>query len=124
MLAESPRAARRLIFFEGLADEQTTGYSPEVRERAVGLVLTSEHEHASRWTTILSIVTKMGHTPETLRLWLDKMAVDTGAKPRFSSESSKRWRGRSEHSSVPMRFCSRPLFSLRRCSTAHSDGLY
>ena len=25
------------------------GYSPEVRERAVRLVLTTEHEHSSRW---------------------------------------------------------------------------
>ena len=42
-------------------------YSPEVRERAVGLVLTSEHEHSCRWAAIKSIATKMGCNPETLR---------------------------------------------------------
>ena len=66
------------------------GYSPEVRERAVGLVLTSEPKHTSRWAAIQSIATKMGSTPETLRSWLNKMAVDTGAKPGFTSAQSKR----------------------------------
>ena len=61
------------------------GYSPEVRERAVGLVLTSAHEHTSRWAAIKSIATKMSSTPETLRSWLSKMEVDTGAKPGFTS---------------------------------------
>ena len=66
------------------------GYSTEVRERAVGLVLTSEHEHSSRWAAIKSIATKMGCTPETLRSWINKMAVDTGAKPGVTSDQSKR----------------------------------
>ena len=43
------------------------GYSPKVRERAVGLVLTSEHEYPSRWPTIQFISTKIGCTPVTLR---------------------------------------------------------
>ena len=66
------------------------GYSAEMHERAVGLVLTSEHEHTSRWAAIQSIVTKMGGTPEALRSWLNKMAVDTGAKPGVSSAQSTR----------------------------------
>ena len=55
------------------------GYPPEVRERAVRLVLTSEHEHASRWAAIKSIATKIGCTAEILRSWINKMEVDTGA---------------------------------------------
>ena len=66
------------------------GYSPEVRERAVRLVLTSEHEHPSRWAAIKSIATKIGCTPETLRSWVNKMEVDTGAKPGVTSDQSKR----------------------------------
>ena len=61
------------------------GYSPEVRERTTGLVLTSEPEHTCRWAAIKSIATKMGSTPEALRSWLNKMAVDTGAKPGVTS---------------------------------------
>ena len=66
------------------------GYSPEVRERAVPLVLTSEHEPTSRWAIIQSIAIKMGCTPETLRSWVSKMEVDTGAKPGVTSDPSKR----------------------------------
>ena len=66
------------------------GYASEVRERATGLVLTSEPEHTSRGAAIPSIATKMGSTSETLRSWLNKMAVDTGAKPGVTSEQSKR----------------------------------
>jgi len=61
------------------------GYSKEVRERAVRLVLTGEHEHSSRWAAIQSIASKIGCTPETLRAWLKKMEVDVGTAPGITS---------------------------------------
>ena len=42
------------------------GYSHEVRERAIRLVLTTEHEHSSCWAATQSVATKIGCTPETL----------------------------------------------------------
>lgn len=66
------------------------GYSPEVRERAVRLVLTSEHEHPSRWAAIKSIATKIGCTPETLRSWVNKMEVDAGTKPGVTTDQAQR----------------------------------
>lgn len=66
------------------------GYSPEVRERAVRLVLTSEHEHKSRWAAITSVATKIGCTPETLRSWVNKMEVDAGKRPGTTSEEAAR----------------------------------
>ncbi|MDF1581636.1 MAG: IS3 family transposase [Desulfuromonadales bacterium] len=44
-------------------------YSPEVRERAVRLVLEQQGEYSSRWSAICSIAEKIGCTPETLRRW-------------------------------------------------------
>ena len=65
-------------------------YSPEVRERAVRLVLTSEHEHTSRWSAIKSIASKIGCTPETLRSWVNRSEIDQGLKPGITSDESAR----------------------------------
>ena len=35
------------------------GYSKEVRERSVRLVLTGEHDHSSRWAAIKSVASKI-----------------------------------------------------------------
>jgi putative transposase len=66
------------------------GYSKEVRERAVRMVLTSEHDHASRWSAIQSIASKIGCTPETLRSWIKKMEVDVGSRPGVPSDHTER----------------------------------
>lgn len=66
------------------------GYSPEVRERAVRLVLTTEHEHTSRWAATQSVATKIGCTPETLRSWINKMEVDSGTRPGVTTDQANR----------------------------------
>jgi transposase-like protein len=66
------------------------GYSKEVRERAVRLVLTSEHDHSSRWAATQSVAAKIGCTPETLRTWINKIEVDSGTKPGVTSDQTKR----------------------------------
>ena len=63
-------------------------YSPEVRERAVRMVLTSEHEHSSRWAALVSVASKIGCTPETLRASVNKMEVDSGTKPGVTSDAA------------------------------------
>jgi len=45
-------------------------YSPEVRERAVRLVLDQRGEYDSEWETMRSIATKIGCRAETLRKWV------------------------------------------------------
>lgn len=66
------------------------GYSPEVRERAVRLVLTSEQDHHSRWAAIKSVASKIGCTPETLRAWVKKSDVDSGTQPSMTPDDAER----------------------------------
>jgi transposase len=46
----------------------TNKFSPEVRSRAVRLVLKHEHEHPSRWATILSCTQDWLHGADAQRL--------------------------------------------------------
>ena len=66
------------------------GYSPEVRERAVRLVLTSEQDHNSRWAAIKSVASKIGCTPETLRAWVKKSDVNSGIQPDTNTDDAER----------------------------------
>lgn len=66
------------------------GYSPEIRERAVRMVLTSEHEHSSRWAAVQSVASKIGCSAQTLSAWLKKVEVDSGLKPGITSDQAAR----------------------------------
>ena len=51
---------------------------PEVRARAVRMVLDHASEHSSRWAAVTSIAAKIGCTPQTLHDWVKKAEVDSG----------------------------------------------
>ncbi|HBA3757483.1 TPA: IS3 family transposase, partial [Escherichia coli] len=57
---------------------KNTRFSPEVRQRAIRMVLESQDEYDSQWAAICSIAPKIGCTPETLRVWVRQYERDTG----------------------------------------------
>ena len=50
------------------------------------MVLENEREYDSQWATIVSIASKIGCTPETLRKWVRRTEVDTGRRGGLTSD--------------------------------------
>ena len=68
----------------------TNKFSPEVRERAVRLVLDNEGQHASRWQAVMSIAAKIGCTPQTLLGWVKQAEIDVGTRDGVTTAEALR----------------------------------
>ena len=65
-------------------------YPPEVRERAVRMVLEHQHEYSSKWAATQSIADKIGCTHETLRRWVRQAEIDQGISGCMSTTDRER----------------------------------
>ena len=65
-------------------------YSPEVRARAVRMVLEHQGDYPSQWAAMSSIASKIGCTAETLRRWVRQSERDQGLREGTTSEERDR----------------------------------
>ncbi len=69
-----------------MTNENARGYSLEVRERAVRMVLEHTGEYPSRWAAVRSIAGKIGCNPATLHGWVKRQEIDQGARAGVPTE--------------------------------------
>ncbi|MCU7223219.1 IS3 family transposase [Pseudomonas brassicacearum] len=70
--------------------KKTTTYSPEVRERAVRMVLEHLNDYPSEWATIEAIAPKIGCAAQTLHGWIRRHQTGAGQRPGPTTEERER----------------------------------
>ncbi|EHT0809067.1 IS3 family transposase [Escherichia coli] len=98
---------------------KNTRFSPEVRQRAVRMVLESQGEYDSQWAAICSIAPKIGCTPETLRVWVRQHERDTGGGDGGLTSAERQRLKELERENRELR-CSNDI--LRQASAYFGEG--
>ena len=65
-------------------------FSPEVRERAIRMVLDHAGDYPSQWAAITSIAAKIGCTAQTLSNWVRQAERDQGKRPGTTTDERER----------------------------------
>ncbi len=90
----------------------TNQYSPEVRARAVRIVLDNQGQHGSRWAAMMSISAKIGCAPQTLDAWVKKAEVDRGDRAGITTEMAERLKALERENRDLSRFDAAPLIAF------------
>ena len=73
-----------------MTNKTSNRFSPEVRQRAVRMVLEHGGDHASQWAAIGSIAGKIGCTAGTLRRWVRQAERDQGLRAGSTTAEQER----------------------------------
>ncbi len=73
-----------------MTQQTSARYSPEVRARAVRMVLEHQSDYPSQWAAIGSIASKIGCAGETLRKWVRQAERDRGLRDGTTTEERER----------------------------------
>ncbi len=73
-----------------MTKEKAKKYSPEVRERAVRMVLEHAGAYASRWAAVCSVASKIGCSAPTLHEWVRRTEVDRGTRAGVPTEVAEK----------------------------------
>ena len=68
----------------------TNKFAPEVRERAVRMVLEGGKDHTSRWSAMVAIAEKIGCSAHTLNEWVKKAEVESGQRAGVPSQQQRK----------------------------------
>ena len=105
--------------------KRSNRFSPEVRARAVRMVLEHQKDYDSQSAAIAAIAPKIGCIPETVRRWMRQEETNLGLRDGVSSDERSRMKelereNRQLRQVNSMRFYVKQRhILLRRSSTAH-----
>lgn len=70
--------------------KSTNKFSPEIKERAVRMVLEQRSEYPSLWATVEQIAPMIGCAAPTLLEWVKRHEVDHGMRDGITSDERER----------------------------------